>query len=166
LTAIDTLTNRVIATIPIGQAAQAVTYVPDAVPEGDGTQHLEPLGVAGQAAHFTMVQAGGKNRRTPSPPTSVTLFDQGLVQVLEASVTGLEPMQPYVLALSERADGSGELEPLEGFMTNAAGAAIVNTVGPIRQIIQGEAAEPHRLFLVIASGSSAEPGQPVQIQAH
>src|ERR1700742_2274161 len=32
LVAIDTITNRVIATIPIGQAPQAVTYVPDAVP--------------------------------------------------------------------------------------------------------------------------------------
>ena len=31
----------------------------------------------------------------------MTLFDQGLVQVLEASVTGLEPKQPYVLALSQ-----------------------------------------------------------------
>ena len=38
LTAIDTLTNKVIATVPIGQAPQAVTYVPNAVPEGDGLQ--------------------------------------------------------------------------------------------------------------------------------
>ena len=38
-------------------------------------------------------------------PTSVTLFDQGLIDVLEASVTGLQPMQPYVLALSDNADG-------------------------------------------------------------
>src|SRR6267143_3939928 len=30
--AIDTLTNKVIATSPIGQAAQAVVYVPDAIP--------------------------------------------------------------------------------------------------------------------------------------
>jgi YVTN family beta-propeller protein len=43
LTAIDTLTNRVIATVPIGQAAQAVAYVPGAVPQGDGTQGLQPL---------------------------------------------------------------------------------------------------------------------------
>ena len=33
MTAIDTLTNKVIATIPIGQAPQAITYVPNAVPE-------------------------------------------------------------------------------------------------------------------------------------
>ncbi len=29
-----------------------------------------------------------------SAPTSVSLFDQGLLQVLQASVTGLEPKQP------------------------------------------------------------------------
>ena len=46
VTAIDTLTNRVIATIPIGQAPQAITYVPDAVPSGPGTQNLQSLGVA------------------------------------------------------------------------------------------------------------------------
>jgi hypothetical protein len=31
--------------------------------------------------------------------TSVSLFDQGLAQVLQAAVTGLEPKQPYVLSL-------------------------------------------------------------------
>jgi YVTN family beta-propeller protein len=50
LVAIDTLANKVIATVPIGQAAQAVNYVPNAVPEGDGMQGLQPLGVAGQVA--------------------------------------------------------------------------------------------------------------------
>src|SRR3984893_10957459 len=58
LAAIDTLTNKVIASVPIGQAAQAVNYVPDAVPEGDGMQGLQPLGVAGQAAHLTLGPPG------------------------------------------------------------------------------------------------------------
>jgi len=163
LTAIDTLTNKVIATVPIGQAAQAVVYVPNAVPDGDGTQGLQPLGVAGQAGHFTMAPAGRKTADDVKAPTSVTLFDQGLIEVLEASVTGLQPMQPYVLALASRADGGGELEPLQDFMTNAAGAAIVNTVGPLLEIVQGET-DPPRRYLVIASGSSTNPGNPVQVQ--
>jgi hypothetical protein len=62
----------------------------------------------------------------------------------------------YVLALSERADGGGKLEPLQGFMTNPAGSAIVNAVGPIRQIVQGEADTPRR-YLVIAAGSATGP---------
>ena len=133
--AIDTLTNKVIATVPIGQAAQAVVYVPNAVPTGDGTQGLQPLGVAGEATHLALVAASGGASTAGSPPTSVTLFDQGLVQVLEAAVTGLEPKMPYVLALARNADGSGALEPLQAFVTNPAGSAIVNAVGPIRQVV-------------------------------
>lgn len=49
LIAINTLTNKVIATVPIGQAPQALVYVPNAVPMGDGAEGLQPLGVAGQA---------------------------------------------------------------------------------------------------------------------
>jgi YVTN family beta-propeller protein len=164
LAAIDTLTNTVIATSPIGQAPQAVVYVPNAVPEDAGTQGLQPLGLAGAAAHFALIPAG-REEAGGKPPTSVTLFDQGLTQVLEASVTGLEPKQPYVLAFAGRADGSGALEPLASFMTNPAGSAIVNAVGPIRQVVRG-GADAQRRYLVIAPGSAKKPGKPVQVQAH
>jgi hypothetical protein len=58
--AIDTLENKVVATIPIGRAAQALVYVPNAVPTGEGTTNLEPLGTAGQAAHLALGSPGGK----------------------------------------------------------------------------------------------------------
>ena len=61
VTAIDTLTNKVIATTAIGQAPQALTYVPDAVPSGDGTQNLVPLGLAGQATHLSMAALGDRH---------------------------------------------------------------------------------------------------------
>jgi len=108
VTAIDTLENKVVATIPIGQAAQAVVYVPNAV-------------------------------------------------------TGLEPRKPYVLALSPTADAGGPLEPLAGFVTNPADAAIVNAVGPIRQVVQGTGGSPRR-YLVILGGTPAVTGAPVQVQ--
>ena len=164
LAAIDTLTNKVIATIPIGQAPQALNYVSNAVPEGGGTQGLQPLGIAGQAAHLSLAPATGA-RITGRAPTSVSLFDQGLTQVLQASVTGLAPKQPYVLALATRPDGSGPLEPLSAFMTNPAGAAIVNAVGPIRQIVQSNA-KAERRYLVIVPGTADKPGRPVQVQVH
>src|SRR6202790_5262316 len=106
LAAIDTLTNKVIATIPIGQAPQAINYVPNAVPEGAGTENLKSLGVAGQTAHLELIQAKGSRigeKAGNKAPTSVSLFDQGLIQVLQASVTGLEPKKPYVLALAAHA---------------------------------------------------------------
>ncbi|MEI9887799.1 MAG: YncE family protein [Rhizomicrobium sp.] len=160
LAAIDTLTNTVIATIPIGQAAQAVNYVPGAVPDGDGLQGLQPLGIAGVTAHLALLPNG---KASGTPPTSVSLFDQGLTQVLEASVTGLMPKQPYVLALAAKPDGRGKLQPLSAFMTNPAGSAIVNAIGPIRQIIQSPA-KPERRYLVIVSGTPDKLGRLVQRQ--
>jgi YVTN family beta-propeller protein len=157
LAAIDTLTNKVIATTPIGQAPQAIAYVPNAVPEGDGTQNLQPLGVAGHSANVALAPKGQK------PTTNVSLFDQGLIQVLQAAVTGLEPGHSYVLALAEHPDGSGTLEPVATFMTNPAGSAIVNSTGPIRQIVQADVQSARR-YLVVAPESGGHLGAPVQIQ--
>lgn len=162
LTAIDTATNKVIANIPIGQAPQAIAYVPNAAPDPDDRQNLQPLGVAGQVAHLTL--ASKERTRDGKAPTSVSLFDQGLIQILQASVTGLQPKQKYVLALAEREDGTGSLQPLAGFMTNPAGSAIVNAAGPIRQIVD-QGARADRRYLVIASGEAAKPGETVQVEA-
>lgn len=169
LLAIDTATNKVIGSVPIGQAPQAVNYVPNAVPEGDGKQNLQPLGVAGQAAHLELeALVNGKRQSPATAPTSVTLFDQGLTQVLQASANGLQPKSAYVLALSSKADGSGELQALSNFMTNPAGSAVVNAIGPIRQIVQGGGAtngQEERRYLIIAPIADGKPGTPVQVQA-
>ncbi|KXU84606.1 hypothetical protein CR51_41380 [Caballeronia megalochromosomata] len=168
MTAIDTLTNTVIATVPIGQAPQAVTYVPNAVPEGDATQNLQTLGVAGQSAHLAMVPVGsGKPANAADAPTTVALFDQGLVEVLQAAVTGLQPKRPYVLGLADNPDGTGDLQVLANFMSNPAGSAIVNALGQIRQLItpgMGYAADKRR-YLVVAPQESGKPGAPVQVQS-
>ena len=160
LAAIDTATNTVIATIPIGQAPQAIAYVPEAAPNPDDRQNLQSLGVAGQVAQLTLAPKADQSHK---PSSSVSLFDQGLSQVLQASVTGLEPKQKYVLALAAQSDGRGELQPLAEFMTNPAGAAIVNAVGPIRQIVQS-AATTERRYLVIAPGDAGHLGEAVQVQ--
>lgn len=160
LAAIDTLTNQVIATIPVGQAPQAIAYVPRAVTQGPGTDNLLPLGVAGQAVHLALdsVPSAGSQ-----PATSVSLFSQGLTQVLQAAVTGLQPRQPYTLALADDKQSSASLEPLATFMTNPAGSAIVNTIGPIRQIVQSDVADQRR-HLVILSGKPDNLGETVQTQ--
>jgi len=99
------------------------------------------------------------------PPTNVTLFDQGLVQVLQAAVTGLVPQQAYVLALGSQPNGMGALEPLSAFRTNPAGSAIVTALGPIRQIVLPET-DAQRRYLVIVAGTADRLGAPVQIQAN
>jgi YVTN family beta-propeller protein len=157
LTAIDTTTNTVIATVPIGQAPQALTYVSNAVPEGPGTGGLQPLGIAGEAVHLTLDSSSFR------AVTSVSLFDQGLIQVLQAAVNGLEPKTAYVLSLSTRADGTGPIQPLAAFTTNPAGSAIVNAIGPIRQLVQSDTPEQRR-FLVVMRGTPQSIGSVVQFQ--
>jgi YVTN family beta-propeller protein len=171
MAAIDTLTNKLIATSPVGQAPQAITYVPNAVPEGDGMLGLRPPGVAGETAHLLLGPMEGRKTvgsnagasTEDEAPTSVSLFDQGLIQVMQAAVTGLEPKQPYILALSHQRDGQGPLEPLAAFMTNPAGSAIVNATGAIRQVVHGED-KIQRRYLVIAQGHADKPGHVVQVQ--
>jgi YVTN family beta-propeller protein len=151
---IDTATNKVIATIPIGQGPQGVAYVPGAVPSGQGLDNLVPLAKAQGKAQVVLEGQG---------QSQVSLFDQGQVQILQAAVAGLAPKQTFTLGLAARQDGTDTVEPLAKFMTNPAGAAIVNAVGPIRQIVK-DAAPAERRFLVIRSGAPDEAGAVVQRQ--
>jgi YVTN family beta-propeller protein len=156
--AIDTLTNTVVSTIHTGQSPQGMVYVPDAVPAGTGMANLAPIGAAGEAVHVTLASAGAK-----TPETTVAVNNQGLIDLLEAAVTGLQPKSPYLLALAGDANGSGRLEPVAAFTTNPAGAAIVVAVGPLRRVVHATDGTPRR-YLVIAPVVDGKPGTPVQIQ--
>jgi YVTN family beta-propeller protein len=158
VSAIDTTLQQVVATIATGQAAQAVVYVPNAVPSGDGRANLQPLGVGAMATHVTLSAPGAEN-----VATTVALFDQGLTQILQAGVSGLEPKSAYVLALADSPQGSPPLEVLAAFSTNPAGAAVVNAVGPIRQVVSPDTPSPRR-YLVIAPVKDGKPGTPAQLQ--
>jgi YVTN family beta-propeller protein len=164
--AIDTASNQVIARISGGQSSQALTYVPGAVPTGNGLSNLVPIGDSDVAAHLTM---GPPASNPATAPTTVTVNNQGLIDLLEAAVTGLQPMTNYQLALAQNPTSPyGKLEPIASFTTNAAGAQIVETLGPLLQVVTGPAQpsgqdqEPDRQYLVIipATGST----QPLQVQ--
>ena len=106
LVAINTLTNKIITRSPTGQGPQVIIYVPNAVSNGPGTQRLQPLGIAGNVTHLSLVpppasiHGGAIINNDTNAHTSISLFNQGLVQVLQAAVTGLEPKHAYVLALT------------------------------------------------------------------
>jgi YVTN family beta-propeller protein len=160
--AIDTLTNKVIARISGGQSPQALGYVPGAVQEGDGLTNLVPIGDAGLAAHLTM---GPPDAKPANPPTTVTVNNQGLLDLLQAAVTGLKPKTDYELALAEhRTSPYGKLEPLVKFSTNPAGAAIVDTLGPLRHFVAGPADQSDRRYLVIIPVGAGGDIEPVQVQ--
>lgn len=156
--AIDTTSNKVISVISSGQAPQGMVYIPNAVPSGPGTENLSPIGTSGEAVHLTLASSGATRAET-----TVTVNNQGLIDALEAGVTGLEPKKPYMLAFSDNADGSGSLEPVAKFMTNPAGAQIVVAIGPLRKVVEGKGVGPRR-YLVIAPITDDKPGTPVQVQ--
>lgn len=152
--AIDTLTNTVIVTIPIGQGPQGVAYVPGAVPSGVGMVNLVPLADAGKKTQLLLAGTGN---------SQVTLFDQGQVQILQAAVAGLVPKMPYVLGLAANPAGSGMIQPLAKFVTSPSGSAVVNAIGPIRQIVTAGAAAERR-YLVVANGTPESLGSVLQVQ--
>ena len=128
-------------------------------------QGLQPLGVAGAGGAADAGARAEQRRRSRHAPTSVALFDQGLPQVLQAAVTGLEPRQPYVLALSPaagrrwRARAAGDLHDQPGRRRDRQRA---RTDPPDRS---RTAARRPRRYLVIAPGTASQHGAPVQVQS-
>ncbi len=153
--AVDTLTNKIIATIPIGQQPQALVYVPEAVPTGDGTSNLMPLAEAGRAAHLILIASeGGSN---PAHAT-VSVNSLGPLDLLQMAVSGLKPGQMYRLWLAtSRTPPYGQKEQLAMFTTNLAGAQVVQTVGPFRQALTSDhesAASAQQRFLLVTPAES------------
>ncbi|OYX00106.1 MAG: hypothetical protein B7Z14_10045 [Bosea sp. 32-68-6] len=143
-----------VASIPVGALPHGLW------PSGDGTRVYVGLENADAAA--VIDTASNKVIETIPLAAKKPACDRGASGRLFA-VTGLEPKQPYVLALAASATGDGVVQPLAAFMSNPAGAAIVNAVGPIRQVVS-EVAAIQRRYLVIVEGMADKPGKPVQIQ--
>jgi YVTN family beta-propeller protein len=148
--AIDTLTNQVIANIPIGQTTQALVYVPNAVPDGDGTANLMPLGEGGNIARLRLEAAGNA---WPRASASVAVNSLGLLDLIEIAAAGLAPKSQYRVYLADSDHPPfGEIEGLAVLKTNPDGAGIVQAIGPLkvlaREASPGSAASPARFLMV------------------
>jgi len=145
---IDTLTNKVIADVPIGQTSQALVYVPNAVPNGAGTENLVPLSEAGNTARLHL-EAGGT--ALPDAQASVAVNSLGLLDLVQIAAKGLTPKAQYqvYLSMSDHAP-FGQLEPLAVLRTNPDGAGIVQTIGPLKTLAAGDSSAPvSRRFLIV-----------------
>jgi hypothetical protein len=147
---IDTVSNKVIASIPIGQTTQALVYVPNAAPNGSGAENLSPLGEAANTARLHLQAVGST---LPNAQASVAVNSLGLVDLPQIAAQGLTPKSQYQLYLAESDHAPfGRLEPLAILRTNADGAGIVQTVGPLKSVSAGtatDAAMGSRRFLVV-----------------
>ena len=148
--AIDTLTNKVIADIPIGQTTQALVYVPSAVPDGAGTENLMPPGEAASIGRLHL-EAGGT--AFPNAQASAAVNSLGLLDLVEIAAAGLAPKSQYQVYLAESNHAPfGKLEPLAVLKTNPDGAGIVQTIGPLKTLASGAATPagaPSQTFLVV-----------------
>jgi YVTN family beta-propeller protein len=144
---IDTLTNKVIANIPIGQTTQALVYVPNAAPDGNGP-NLMPLGEAGNVTRLHLEAAG---TALPKAEASVAINSLGLLDLVQIAAEGLKPRTQYQVCLAESEHiPFGRLVPLAVMNTNPDGAGIVQTIGPLKTLAassSGEAATQR--FLIV-----------------
>lgn len=162
--AIDTLQNRVIATMSVGQLPQALVYVPDAVPTGAGTEGLVTLGKAAEAAHLDMVPAPGA---PSSGHASVVVNSLGLVDSLQIAASGLEPGQEYQLELVDSLSAPyGNRQRLVSFKANASGSAIAQAIGPIRSVLThgGDAAPELRRYLIVSKTGNTQSAGAILVQ--
>src|SRR6266513_2258374 len=128
--AIHTVSNKVIATIPIGQTTQALVYVPNATPNASGTDNLMPLGTAANTARL---QLGPARTALPEAQASVAVNSLGLLDLVQIAAKGLAPKESYQVYLAESNQSPfGKLEPLAVLKTNPDGAGIVQAIGPLK----------------------------------
>jgi YVTN family beta-propeller protein len=154
-TVIDTLSNKVIAEIPIGQTTQALVYVPGA-PNGPGTDNLVPLG---EAANTTRLHLEAAGTSLPNAQASVAVNSLGLLDLVQIAAEELAPKSQYnvYLADSNRAP-YGKLQALAVLKTNPDGAGIVQALGPLKTLASdGEAASVGSLqrFLIVTEMNKA-----------
>jgi YVTN family beta-propeller protein len=147
-TAIDTVANKVIANIPIGQTTQALVYVPNAVPSGPGTENLMPLGAAANTARLHL-EAGGT--ALPEAEASVAVNSLGQLDLVQIAAKGLSPRTTYQMYLAASNQSPfGNLEPLAVLKTNPDGAGIVQAIGPLKALAGNDpnSSAPQRFLIV------------------
>jgi len=152
--AIDTLSNKVITEIPIGQTTQALVYVPNAVTAGNGTANLMPLGIAGNTARLHLEAAGSS---LPNAQASVAVNWLGLLDLVQIAAENLMPMSQYQVSLAEPGDASEKIEPLAVFTTNPDGSGIVQAIGPLKTLAAEagtSASEASRQFLIVTPANN------------
>ncbi len=118
---IDSASNKVIARVPVGQAPQALVYVSNAVPQGDGSTNLSPRGNS-EPINIALKPAAGEAKGF------VVARNLGVVDALEVSLFKLKPQTVYSVYVT------GQAAPVASFKTNPMGMANGTAIGPMREV--------------------------------
>jgi len=117
---IDTATDKVIETIPVGQAPQALVYLSGAAVGANSTMHLAPR-VNKDAINVQLKPTGKQGTGF------VVVRRLGLFDSIESFLFKLKPMTVYNVYVS------GQAAPIGAFTTNDKGMANGTAIGPLRQ---------------------------------
>jgi len=154
--ALDTITNKVIADIPIGQTTQALVYIPNAVPDGSGTENLVALEEAGNIARLQLEPAG---TAFPNAQASVAVNSLGLLDLVEIAANGLAAQTQYEVYLADSNHPPfGKRESLAFLKTNPDGAGIVQVIGLLKMLAVRSSeshSTPSQRFLIVADSGDA-----------
>jgi YVTN family beta-propeller protein len=146
--AIDTASNKIIATISIGQLPQALVYVPNATTSEDGSSNLKPLGIATEASHIELVPLADS---ASTAHASVSINSLGLIDNLQIAATGLQPGKKYRLVLV----GGPQPQGLVVLTAGIGGVAIAQTLGPLKQVVAPSTKAP-TMKLELKSGEDGK----------
>ncbi len=156
--AIDTATDQIVATIPIGQLPQALVYVPGAAAhaEDGGMANLVPLSALKESKAYEL----RSKDETQAGRASVTIISLGLIDQVQIAASGLVPGQEYTLSIVDAKATPSTREDLAKIKASPAGTAIANTLGPVRGISpagtgETEAGGPWTLVLEPVAGAAA-----------
>lgn len=147
---IDSATNKVIARAPVGQAPQALVYVSNAVPHGDGMTNLVPRANS-EPINIALKPAAGEAKGF------VVARNLGVVDALEVSLFKLKPQTAYSVYVT------GQTAPVASFKTNPMGMANGTAIGPMRAVsnsLSASAATASRI-LVMEGDVAADPQKAV-----
>jgi YVTN family beta-propeller protein len=137
---IDTATNGTVTRIPVGQAPQALVFVPDTAGDGDPRANLSPRPAAPETVTLALKPSpGGEGAGV------VVSRNVGLVDILEVTVSKLKPDTVYRVFLEGRSD------PVAVLRTNPAGMGAVSAIGPTREIrprTNAQAGESTRVLVI------------------
>src|SRR3954468_21349345 len=137
---IDTAKNEAITRIPVGQAPQALVFVPDAAGGGGPGANPSPRPAAPEAVNIILKPPSGSEGAG-----FVVSRNVGLVDILEVTVSKLKPDTVYRVFLE------GRSEPVAVLKTDPTGMGAVSAVGPTREIrprTNAQAGEDTRVLVI------------------
>jgi YVTN family beta-propeller protein len=138
---IDTATNKIIATMPGGQAPQALVYLSHVAPSADDRSNLVPR--VNQDSHNIQLKAVAGDSKG-----FVVVRNLGVIDSMEAFLYKLKPDMVYNIYVTSQA------APVGSFRTDAKGMANGTMIGPVRAQAASDAGVKADSITVREAGAS------------